>query len=451
MENSFCEKPERQAPRRLSDHLMLEGQKQKVHSLVDKVYSRENLRLAWERVRANQGASGADRVTIEVFEAGLEENLARLHRELREQTYQPQAVRRLEIPKRGAPGKTRPLGIPSVYDRVCQQALVNRLEPIFEKVFDPSSFGYRKGRKPADALGKIWREMGAGSEWIVDADLKDYFDSIETHLLMRAVRCHTKCAWVLLYIERWLKAPVQMPDGSVVVRERGTPQGGVISPLLANLFLHYAFDAWMRRNYPDIPFERYADDAICHCNSEEQATALRQALESRFCECGLTLHPEKTKIVYCRDDDRRQAYPSHRFDFLGYTFRPRLSRRRGDRIGVTFSPAVADKALKAIRQTVRRWVLHERSDKSLEDLARMFNPHIRGWINYYGRYYKSALYPTLRHIDSILARWAHRKFKSLRRHRRRSRQWLERIARRQPSLFAHWGLLQGRGWIVGAV
>jgi len=176
MESSLCEKPERHAPRRLSDHLMLEGQKQKVHSLVDKVYSRENLKLAWERVRANQGASGADRVTIEDFEAGLDENLDRLHRELREQTYRPQAVRRLEIPKRGAPGKTRPLGIPSVYDRVCQQALVNRLEPIFEKVFDPSSFGYRKGRKTADALGKIWREVGAGNEWIVDADLKDYFD-----------------------------------------------------------------------------------------------------------------------------------------------------------------------------------------------------------------------------------------------------------------------------------
>jgi RNA-directed DNA polymerase len=185
MESSLCEKPERHAPRRLSDHLMLEGQKQKVHSLVDKVYSRENLKLAWERVRANQGASGADRVTIEDFEAGLGENLDRLDRELREQTYQPQAVRRLEIPKRGAPGKTRPLGIPSVYDRVCQQALADRLEPIFEKVFDPSSFGYRKGRKTADALGKIWREVGAASEWIVDADLKDYFDSVSHGWLMR--------------------------------------------------------------------------------------------------------------------------------------------------------------------------------------------------------------------------------------------------------------------------
>src|ERR1700751_4169539 len=144
MESSLCEKPERHAPRRLSDYLALEGQKQKVHSLVDKVYSRKNLKLAWERVRANQGASGTDGVSIEAFAVHLDENLERLHRELRNATYQPQAVRRLEIPKRGVSGRTRPLGIPSVYDRVCQQAMVNRLEPIFEKVFDPSSFGYRK-------------------------------------------------------------------------------------------------------------------------------------------------------------------------------------------------------------------------------------------------------------------------------------------------------------------
>src|ERR1700736_1913566 len=177
MENSLCEKPERHAPRRLSDYLMLEGQTQKVHSLVDKVYSRKNLKLAWERVRANRGAGGADGITIEAFEANLDANLERLHQELRDKTYQPQPVRRLEIPKRGTPGKTRPLGIPSVYDRVCQQALVNRLETIFEKVFDPSSFGYRKGRKTADALTKIWREVEAGNEWIVDADLKDYLEA----------------------------------------------------------------------------------------------------------------------------------------------------------------------------------------------------------------------------------------------------------------------------------
>ena len=172
---------------------------------------------------------------------------------------------------------------------------------------------------------------------------------------------------------------------------------------------------------------------------------MRVSLEERFTECGLTLHPEKTKIVYCKDDDRRETYPDQKFDFLGYTFRPRLSRRRLGTFGVSFSPAASDKALKAIRQTIRGWTLHQRSDKTLDDLARMFNTTIRGWINYYGCYYKSALYPTLRHIDRILARWAHRKFKSLRRHRRRTQQWLARIARRQPSLFAHWRLLQGYG------
>ena len=274
-------------------------------------------------------------------------------------------------------------------------------------------------------------------------------DRIDINLLMRAVRKHTDCPWVLLYIERWLQAPVQMADGSLVARERGTPQGGVISPILSNLFLHYAFDIWMTRNHPTIPFERYADDAICHCRSEAEARALLTRLETRFAECGLTLHPDKTKIVYCKDDDRRGNFPDHKFDFLGYTFRPRLSRRRTG-FGVSFSPAASGEALKSIRQTVRHWKLHQRSDKTLDDLARMFNNHIRGWINYYGRFYKSALYPTLRRIDLILARWAHRKFKSLRRHKRRTYHWLSHIVRRQPDLFAHWRLLYGRGRAMGA-
>jgi hypothetical protein len=199
-----------------------------------------------------------------------------------------------------------------------------------------------------------------------------------------------------------------------------------------------------------IPFERFADDAICHCRTEEQAAALRVALEKRFADCGLTLHPEKTKIVYCKDDDRRGNHPAHKFDFLGYSFRPRLARRWAGKIGVSFSPAASDKALKAIRQTVRSWSLQRRSDKALDDLARMFNMHIRGWINYYGRFYPSALYPTLRHIDAFLALWANRKFKSLRRHKTRAIQWLERVARRQPRLFAHWSLLFGRGRTMGA-
>jgi group II intron reverse transcriptase/maturase len=403
---------------------------------------------AFKQVKANQGAAGVDGQTIEEFEVDLSNNLYKLWNRLSSGSYFPPPVRRVDIPK--ADGRTRPLGIPTVSDRIAQMVVKRYLEPLVEPYFHRDSYGYRPGKSALDAIG-VARQRCWNHAWVLDLDIKAFFDSIDTDLLMRAVRVHTGCVWVLLYIERWLKAPVQMQDGSIVVRERGTPQGGVVSPLLANLFLHYAFDMWMRRNHPEIPFERYADDAICHCDSEEQAMALRRSLEERFSECGLMLHPEKTKVVYCKDDSRRQDYPSHTFDFLGYTFRPRLSKRRGDRIGVSFSPAVSGKALKAIRQAVRHWHLHERSDKSLDDLARMFNASIRGWINYYGRYYKSALYPTLRHIDRILARWAHRKFKTMRRHRRQTRHWVERVARRQPSLFAHWSLLYGRGRITGAV
>jgi len=383
-----------------------------------------------------------DGQSIADFEADLSNNLYKLWNRLSSGSYFPPPVRRVDIPK--GDGRTRPLGIPTVADRIAQTVVKRYLEPLLEPRFHKDSYGYRPGKSALDAIGvarqRCWRR-----DWVLDLDIKTFFDSIETNLLMRVVRKHTDCPWVLLYIERWLTAPVQMVDGSLIARQRGTPQGGVVSPLLANLFLHYAFDLWMCRNHRDILFERYADDAICHCRSEAQAKTLRASLERRFAECGLTLHPEKTKIVYCKDEDRRGDYPTQKFDFLGYTFRPRLARRRGGKIGVSFSPAASDKALKAIRQTVRGWSLHNRSDKSLDDLARMFNSHIRGWINYYGRYYKSALYPTLRHIDRTLARWAHRKFKSLRRHRRRSRHWLERIARRQPRLFAHWRLLQGHG------
>jgi len=402
---------------------------------------------AYKRVRANQGAAGVDGQSIADFEADLSNNLYKLWNRLGSGSYFPPPVRRVEIPKDD--GRTRPLGIPTVADRVAQMVVKRYLEPLVEPHFHNDSYGYRPGKSALDAVGmarqRCWRYA-----WVLDLDIKSFFDEIDRGLLMRAVRQHTDCRWVLLYLDRWLRAPVQMADGSLIGRERGTPQGGVVSPLLANLFLHYAFDRWMRRNYRHIPFERYADDAICHCQSEAQAQMLRASLERRFAECGLTLHPEKTHIVYCKDDDRRGDYPAQKFDFLGYTFRPRLSRRGRGTFGVLFSPAASDKALKAIRQTVRRWSLHERSDKSLNDLARMFNAHIRGWINYYGRYYKSALYPTLRHIDRILARWAHRKFKSLRRHRRRTAQWLARVARRPPRLFAHWGLLQGRGGTMGA-
>ena len=402
---------------------------------------------AFKQVRANQGAAGVDGQSIEEFEADLKNNLYKLWSRMSSGSYFPPPVRRVEIPKGEG---TRPLGIPTVADRIAQTVVKRFLEPLVEPWFHCDSYGYRPGKSALDAVGvarwRCWRYA-----WVLDLDIKAFFDSIETDLLMRAVRKHMDCPWALMYIERWLTAPMQATDGSRIARERGTPQGGVISPLLANLFLHYAFDMWMQRNHSDIPFERYADDVICHCRSEKEAAALQIDLEKRLADCGLTLHPEKTKIVYCKDEDRRGNHPEHKFDFLGYTFRPRLSRRREGRIGVSFSPAASDKALKAIRQTVRSWSLHRRSDKTLDDLARMFNAHIRGWINYFGRFYPSALYPTLRRIDVFLARWADRKFKSLRRRKTQAIPWLQRIARRQTGLFAHWTLLYGRGRTMGAV
>lgn len=293
----------------------------------------------------------------------------------------------------------------------------------------------------------IATDSGSSSRWVVCRVL---LDNIDHSLLLKALRRHTDERWILLYIERWLGAEVEMPDGTREARNKGTPQGGVISPLISNLFLHYTFDAWMRREFPSIPFERYADDAVCHCRSKAQADNLRAALERRFAECGLELHPEKTKAVYCKDGGRTGDHPVTSFGFLGYTFRARRSKNWKGKYFVNFSPAVSGKATKAVRREVRAWKLPCRSDMSLDDLARAYNAAIRGWVNYYGAYYKSALYPTLRHIDRKLVRWATRKFKGLRRHRRRAAHWLRRIARRDLDLFAHWRLIYGQGRFGGA-
>jgi RNA-directed DNA polymerase len=282
-------------------------------------------------------------------------------------------------------------------------------------------------------------------------DIKGFFDNIDHDLLMRAVKKHAKDPWVVLYVERWLKGPAQEEDGQVVERVKGTPQGGVVSPLLANLYLHYAFDEWMRKTYPQLPFERYADDAIAHCRTETEAQQLLEAVEARMRECRLELHPVKTKIVYCKDEDRRGTYRNEKFDFLGYTFRPRRSKSRYGKFFINFSPAVSDEAVREIRVEIRSWKLHLRSDKTLEDLSRMFNPVVRGWIQYYGRYYRSALYPAMRQLDRSLTRWASRKYKKLKRHLRRAAHWIARISRRDPKLWAHWQMGERRGSVVGAV
>jgi RNA-directed DNA polymerase len=259
---------------------------------------------------------------------------------------------------------------------------------------------------------------------------------------MRAVRKHTDNKWLLLYIERWLEAPVQAEDGTLFSRGKGSPQGSVISPLLANLFLHYVFDEWMRRNYGSIPFERYADDILVHCKSDKQASWIRTIIEKRLNQCRLELHPGKTKIVYCKDSFRKGSYPDERFDFLGYTFRPRLSKDRYGKFFVSFLPAVGNEAARSIRKTIRSWRLHRMTDKSIEDLACIINPVIRGWINYYGRFYKSALHPIFNKLNCSLQRWAMRKYKKLRRRKRRAFYRLGRIVKQRPYLFAHWRLVR---------
>jgi RNA-directed DNA polymerase len=401
-----------------------------------------------DQASASNRAAGVDGQSIEEFEARLGDNLYKLWNRLSSGSYMPPPVRRVDIPK--TTGGTRPLGIPTVADRIGQEVVRRYLEPLLEPMFHADSYGYRPWRSAIDAI-RTARQRCWRYDWIVDIDIKGFFDSIDHALLLRAVRKHTDCPWVLLYIERWLKAPAMMGDGTLVLRDRGTPQGGVISPLLANLFLHYVFDVWLHRAVRGVPFERYADDIICHCRSEHDALKLRQTLDQRFAECGLVLHPEKTKVVYCKDAHRKGEHATIQFDFLGYTFRPRLAKWQEGLYGVSFLPAASPKALKEIRQAVRGWSLQTRSDKELDDLARMFNPYIRGWINYYGHFYKSALYPTLMRIDAFLVRWARRKFRRLRGKPRGARDWLLRVIRTSPGLFAHWKLLYGSGRTLGAV
>ena len=399
--------------------------------------SKRDVWEAYKRVKANQGAAGVDGQSIEQFEENLENNLYRLWNRMCSGSYFPPPVRRVDIPK--GDGQTRPLGIPTVSDRIAQMVVQRCLEPIVEPLFHDDSYGYRPGRSAHQALS-VTRQRCWRYDWVLDLDIKSFFETIDWELLLRALRRHTDCKWVLLYIERWLKAPVCMPDGTLAERSQGTPQGAVISPLLANLFLHYAFDRWMAEKHPDIPFERYADDIICHCVSEAQARSLRDALGQRLMQCHLELHPHKTKIVYCKDANRRGGYPEQRFDFLGYTFRPRSSKNGTGKLFVSFAPAVSPKAVKAIRQRMRRWRLHHRNDLALEEIARWTQPMLMGWVRYYGRFYASVLRCALRTLNDFLVRWAQRKYKRLRAHKARAWQWLWRVHSRQPNLFAHWAL-----------
>lgn len=394
---------------------------------------------SYRKVKSNQGAAGVDRQSIQQFEEDLKGNLYKIWNRMSSGSYFPPPVLRVEIPK--GDGKMRPLGIPTVADRIAQMVVKSHIEPKLERIFHPDSYGYRPKRSAKQALAQA-RQRCWKHDWVVDMDIKGFFDNIPHDLMMKAVSKHTKDKWVLLYVERWLKAYVQLAGGVIEARTMGTPQGGVISPLLANLFLHYAFDYWMQCNYPTIQFERYADDAIVHCDTEAGAVKLKSEIAKRMEQCGLELHPEKTKVVYCKDAKRRGDYECFSFDFLGFCFRPRLSRNRHGQYFVNFSPAIAPKSKKGIFAEIRQWCLHRRSDLTVKEIAQKLNPVVRGWIEYYGAFFQSELIFLVHHLDKLLYRWVIRKYKKQGSNFKRAESWVKRLKRKYPDFFVHWRLLR---------
>ena len=307
-----------------------------------------------------------------------------------------------------------------------------------ESIFLPDSYGYRPGKSALDAVG-VTRTRCWHYDWVLEFDIKGLFDNIDHKLLMRAVKKHTQNKWIILYIERWLTAPMQREDGTLLERTRGTPQGGVVSPVLSNLFLHYVFDVWMKVKYPNAPWCRYADDGLVHCKTQREAEAIKVMLQARFAECGLEMHPTKTKIVYCKDRSRKGKAANMKFDFLGYTFRPRVVKNtKRNTLFVNFTPAVSQAALKSMRAEIRKRGFRSRTELSLEDISRLFNPVLTGWLTYYGKYYPSAMYPVFRHFNLTLVAWAMYKYKRLKGHKTRAAMFLEKIAEKQPHLFIHW-------------
>lgn len=392
---------------------------------------------AYQRVKSNKGSAGVDQQSIAEFEVELKANLYRIWNRMSSGSYFPPPIKAVPIPKKS--GGERILGVPTVADRIAQTVVTLTLEPMLEPHFHEDSYGYRPGKSAHQAL-TVTRKRCWQHDWVLEYDIRGLFDNIDHELLLKALRHHVKDRWVLLYVERWLTAPMQQRDGSLLARDRGTPQGGPLSPVLANLFLHYALDHWLNRTHAHVAFCRYADDGILHCRSESQALYLREQLAGRLKQCGLELHPQKTRIVYCKDANRTEQHEAIQFDFLGFTFKPRWSKNRHGVVFLCFGPSASRQSLTAIRQKVRSWRLHLKSGTSLRGLAAQRSATIRGWINYYGYFRSSELQVIARHIDRVLVRWAMRKYKRLHKKWKRAVHWLEKQFLKWPQLFPHWGL-----------
>ena len=389
---------------------------------------------AFRLVETNRGAAGIDKVTLEAFKSDLKNNLYKIWNRMSSGSYFPPPVKGVEIPKKS--GGNRVLGVPTVSDRVAQMVAKLHLEPLVEPIFLDDSYGYRPGKSALGAVG-VTRKRCWKYDWVVEFDIVGLFDNIPHDLLMKAVEKHCDIRWVVLYIKRWLTVPLSQA-GALQERTKGTPQGGVLSPVLSNLFLHYVFDKWMTLHYPELEWCRYADDGLVHCKTEEEAHQILDMLRERFLECGLELHPTKTKIVYCKDDKRKGEYSSTSFDFLGYTFQKRQVCRPGSMPFMGFNPAVSKKALKAMSQHLRNFRIRSRTELTLPQIASRINPVVRGWINYYGSFYRSALSRIATCINRSLIRYVQRKYKKLSHRQTAASRFIKDIAAKNPQLFAHW-------------
>jgi RNA-directed DNA polymerase len=406
---------------------------------ISKPFSIEKRRVyeAYKAVKSNRGAAGVDGQTLEMFETDLAGNLYKIWNRMSSGTYFPPSVRAVSIPKKT--GGERILGVPTVSDRIAQMVVKQMIESELELIFLPDSYGYRPGKSALDAVS-VTRQRCWKYDWVLEFDIKGLFDNLPHDLLLKAVRRHVQCKWALLYIERWLTAPMER-DGELIERTRGTPQGGGISPILANLFLHYTFDLWMARTHPDFLWCRYADDGLVHCRTEQEADAIRAELQARLEVCGLQMHPTKTQIVYCKDNRRRRTYPNVKFDFLGYQFRPRrVATSQGTEFFCGYTPAVSPTALKSMRSTIRSLHIPRQTSGTLAKIAQQINPLLRGWIGYYGRFSRSALFSLVDYVNQKLKAWIMRKYKHFRFHKTRASLFLRKLARDNVELFVHWQL-----------
>ncbi len=388
--------------------------------------SRQMIWQAYKKVRANKGSAGVDNVGMETFDANRSKHLYKLWNRMASGSYFPPAVKEVEIPKKN--GKVRKLGIPTIADRVAQMAIKDYLETRFEKIFSPHSYGYRPNKNAHQALAKV-RENCWKYDWVIDLDIKGFFDNINHEKLMRAVQKHIPEKWVRMYIQRWLNMPVKKRNGELVEKQgKGTPQGGVISPMLANLYLHYTFDKWLEKLFPTVEYERYADDAVIHCSSKSHAEYVLKALQQRMQDCNLELHSQKTKLVYCRDYRRQEDYKTVKFDFLGYSFQPRTTKsKRTGKLFLGYDCAISISSRKRIADKLEELNIVKMSCKSIVGIAQKLNPYIRGWVNYYGKYRGYTLSKVFHLLRTRLVRWARKRYKRYRNNLNKAYKWLERV------------------------